>query len=142
MLMAGTHTYSCEDFMFRSIVSVLLLPAAALSLFASPSAWAQTAYSRPDPSDAGVSVPPLVYDSPFARYRAFTEPEVASWRETNDTVGRIGGWRVYAKEAQGPGSGTGTPPAAVKPGSNESAKPVPGGHGGHPMPMGQGGRRE
>lgn len=142
MLLAGAYTYSCEDFMFRSILSALLLPAAVLALSASPVAWAQTSEARPDPSDPGASVPPLVYDSPFARYRSFAESEVAQWKESNDTAGRIGGWRVYAREAQAPEPGSVTPPAAVKPGPSEGAKPATGGHGGHPMPMGQGGRRE
>jgi len=31
-------------------------------------------------------------------YRAFQDEPVANWREVNDTVRRIGGWKVYARE--------------------------------------------
>ena len=126
--------------MFRSSLVVWLLSAAGLSLLASPVTWAQTSAPKPDPADAGASVPSLVYESSFARYRAFAEQEVASWRETNDTAGRIGGWRVYAREAREPEGGVKGQPAAVKPVPVEAAKPMPNSHGGHPM--NQGGRRE
>ncbi|PAU66589.1 hypothetical protein BZL41_00725 [Pseudomonas sp. PIC25] len=57
-------------------------------------------HAEPDPRDAGATVPEAVYRSPLADYRRFEEPaEVADWRVTNDTVGRIGGWRSYAMEA-------------------------------------------
>ena len=42
----------------------------------------------------------LRYTSPLAAYRKFAEQPVGSWREANDQVGRIGGWRAYAIEAQ------------------------------------------
>jgi len=55
---------------------------------------------------------PLTYRSPFAAYRADKIEEPRSWREVNDRVGSIGGWRVYAREAQEPPS---APPAIDKP---------------------------
>lgn len=62
--------------------------------------------------------------SAFQGYQPYAEAPLAPWRESNDTVGRIGGWRVYAREAQGaaapdpaPGapavSSNGTPPGAA-----------------------------
>ena len=42
----------------------------------------------------------LGYKSPLADYRKFVEQPVGSWREANDNVGRIGGWRAYASESQ------------------------------------------
>lgn len=42
----------------------------------------------------------LSYKSPLAEYRKFVEQPVGSWREANDNVGRIGGWRAYASESQ------------------------------------------
>lgn len=51
----------------------------------------------PDPAVAG-AVAPLVYESPLANYRRFTPQSPGSWREANDTVGRIGGWQAYAAE--------------------------------------------
>lgn len=52
-----------------------------------------------DPGDPGAAVPPVEYRSAFSRYRPNVEAEVGSWREKNDDVRRIGGWRVYGREA-------------------------------------------
>ena len=41
----------------------------------------------------------LRFISAFTGYQAYSEQAVVSWREANDTVGRIGGWRAYAREA-------------------------------------------
>jgi hypothetical protein len=65
-------------------------------------AQAQSVESRaraPDPGDAKAAVPPVRYESAFTRYRRNAEVEVGPWREQNDAVGRIGGWRVYGREA-------------------------------------------
>lgn len=40
----------------------------------------------------------LSYSSTFTGYEAYKEQSVQSWREANDKVGEIGGWRAYAKE--------------------------------------------
>lgn len=45
---------------------------------------------------------PLAFDSVIAQFPAHEEQAVAPWRETNDTVEKIGGWAAYAKEAQMP----------------------------------------
>lgn len=37
-------------------------------------------------------------ESASRAYRVFQDEPVANWRELNDTVGRIGGWKVYARE--------------------------------------------
>lgn len=44
---------------------------------------------------------PMAYRSAFDGYKGLTEQPVQSWREANDSVGRIGGWKSYAREAQG-----------------------------------------
>lgn len=44
---------------------------------------------------------PLQFRSAFDGYQSFTDEKVRPWKESNDTVGRIGGWRAYAREAQG-----------------------------------------
>ena len=101
--------------------------------------------ARPDPLDPKASVPALSYESSFSQYRRLGDEKPVSWRDANDTVARIGGWRVYAREAQQP-----DPAPAAKPGDavpatkpvdaapaakpNDSAKPMPAGHGGHKMP--------
>ena len=95
---------------------------------------------RPDPLDAKASVPALSYRSSFARYRGLGEDKPVSWREANDAVARIGGWRVYAREAQQPEpTPSGTEAAASpKPGGsgmdNAKPMPMPPGHGGHKSP--------
>lgn len=40
----------------------------------------------------------LNYTSPIGAYQAYVDQPVQSWREANDLVGRIGGWRAYARE--------------------------------------------
>ncbi|MBN8489822.1 MAG: hypothetical protein J0M00_00115 [Burkholderiales bacterium] len=95
---------------------------------------------RPDPLDAKASVPALSYRSSLSRYRGLGEDKPVSWREANDAVARIGGWRVYAREAQQPEpTPSGTEAAASpKPGrsgmDNAKPMPMPPGHGGHKSP--------
>lgn len=55
-----------------------------------------------DPGDPKAVVPPVNYESAFARYRPNAEVEVGAWRDLNHQVGRIGGWRVYGREALPP----------------------------------------
>lgn len=54
---------------------------------------------------AGPSPFQLQYFSVFTRYQSFREQPLSSWQETNDTVGKIGGWRIYARDAQQPVTG-------------------------------------
>ena len=56
----------------------------------------------PDPLDARSVVPPSVHSSALASFRRFVEVPVGSWREANETVTRIGGWRAYTREANQP----------------------------------------
>ena len=71
---------------------------------------AQTATTKP----ADASKPPAgqasdaapsssTYRSAFDGFRRFADQPVGPWREANDTVGRVGGWRAYAREAEGKG---------------------------------------
>ncbi|MFA6903253.1 MAG: hypothetical protein WC236_09235 [Gallionellaceae bacterium] len=43
--------------------------------------------------------PALPYQSVFGAYQFYQEQPVSSWREVNDEVEKIGGWRAYAREA-------------------------------------------
>ena len=52
--------------------------------------------AQADPPPAGVS-------RTLPGYRPYREAEVRDWRESNETVARIGGWKAYAREAQGSG---------------------------------------
>jgi len=45
---------------------------------------------------------PATYRSAFEGYRGYSDQAVGSWRQTNDTVRQIGGWRAYARESQAP----------------------------------------
>jgi hypothetical protein len=40
----------------------------------------------------------LQYTSPLGAYQAYADEPIQSWREANDRVGRLGGWRTYAKD--------------------------------------------
>lgn len=84
-----------------------------------PMAFAQSTSgpATPDPKSAAPSSVTLSYRSAFSDYRAYSEQPVVSWREANDKVGEIGGWRAYAKEAR---QADGAP------------APAPGGQGGKP----------
>ena len=79
------------------------------------------AQAQSDPFDATVAVPPVAYRSSFTGYRGLSEQPVGDWRAANDTVGRIGGWKAYAKEAQDPE----TPSAVTPPTSAEPPQPAP-----------------
>lgn len=46
--------------------------------------------------------PAVASPDPLPDYRPYRDEPVASWREANDTVGRIGGWKTYAKERMEP----------------------------------------
>jgi hypothetical protein len=120
---------------------------AAASLLSTLAAQAQpaTKAARLDPLDPKASVPALNYESSFAQYRRLSDEKPISWRDANDTVTRIGGWRVYAREAQQPDTAPAAMPVDAKPAAqpasagaapkpNEPAKPMPTGHGGHKMP--------
>ena len=66
--------------------------------------WPLAAPAQPialaDPLDAKLSTPPLVYRSALAGYRGWAvESSPVAWRDANDAVLRIGGWRAYAREA-------------------------------------------
>ena len=57
---------------------------------------------------------PAPYRSALESYQAFSDEKTVNWKEANDQVGRIGGWRAYAKQAQQPKPSQ-TPEVAAKP---------------------------
>ena len=88
----------------------------------------------PDPVSEKSIVAPLQYQSPFRDYRRLGDDKLIPWKDANDEVGRIGGWRAYAKEAT---ETTETPkpaatimpqPAAAKPADAVPPKAVSGAH--------------
>ena len=106
-------------------------PSAAASAPKGVAAAAATAASA---APAGASS----YRSAFEGYRPLTDQPVLPWRESNDVVGRIGGWQSYAREGQGgaPADAAATPsPAASQGKSGMPAMPgMPAGHEGMKMP--------
>jgi hypothetical protein len=112
--------------------------------------------AAPSPLDPKASVPAPSYESAFTRFRRWSAETPVSWRQANDTVTGIGGWRVYAREAQqvdaapapnppAPSPAAATTPAAAMatlplplparaPAPADPAQPMPAGHGGHKTP--------
>lgn len=90
---------------------------------------------RPDPLDPKAQVPSMRYESAFAQFRRIGDAKPVAWREANDAVARIGGWRAYAREAQQPDPAAGAKQAATSqaPASTAApaAMPMPAGPSGH-----------
>lgn len=87
--------------------------------------FAAAASAQTPPADQAESAGPtwltrLPYASAISGYQAYSDQPVESWREVNDRVGRIGGWRAYAKEIA-----TGEPAK-----ESSAADPHSGHHGG------------
>ena len=80
-----------------------LLPCAAL-------AQAPTAAPRPHPADPQAATAPLQHRSSLAGYRRGETPPLV-WRDANERVERIGGWRAYAREANAPDAAASAPPS-------------------------------
>ncbi|AKJ30706.1 hypothetical protein [Caldimonas brevitalea] len=76
-----------------------------------PIAHAQPPAATPAPGASAPSTQPSAraaaprpdgtYRSAFEGYPRYADEPVVSWKEANDHVGRIGGWRTYAAEAAG-----------------------------------------
>ena len=106
----------------RSGLAALATVAACALLTDLAQAQAQPAApSRADPLDASAPVPLATPVSALARYRPAGDVNVGSWKDANDTVTRIGGWRAYAREGQVP---TQAPPATA-PATASATAPAP-----------------
>lgn len=95
-----------KPFLANWLALLWALPLIATAQTAEPTAVAAT-------TQAG----PAKYRSALDGYQSYTEEKTASWKEANDNAGRIGGWRVYAKEARQPQASDQTdnaPPSATK----------------------------
>jgi hypothetical protein len=69
------------------------------------------------------------FRSALEGYQPFTDQKLAPWRDANESVGRIGGWREYAKEAQGTASAAA--PASPQPVAPPASSAPHSGHGKH-----------
>lgn len=67
-----------------------IAPAASASQSASPSAALKT---------ESATAP---FRSAMQGYKPYTDEKTVDWKQANDSTGKIGGWREYAKEAQQP----------------------------------------
>ena len=123
-----------KNFLKLSFIASTLI-GAIVTAKAVPAAPADTA----DPTQAQAHSPPVQYRSPFRDYRRLGDEKLIPWKAANDEVGRIGGWRTYAREARetreteptSPDNTT-TPPAAVPKAAVETATPKkPSTHAGH-----------
>lgn len=135
--------------MNRFILCGALLSAAACV----PVSWAQTPpassmalASSPvpspavDPLDARSPVPRLSLRSSLSDYRLHKDAAVGPWRQLNDTVRDVGGWKTYARLSQEPdgaedvkssqGVPTGSPTQTEEPKAADQ-KPASGAHAGH-----------
>jgi len=104
-----------------------------LAAMALPAPACAQQQARPDPADPKVSVPPVIYVSPLKQYQPLGDEPVTSWKAANDLVEKIGGWQVYAKEAQEPAPAAGQPARPAQPPAPQMNPPTQGGHSGHPM---------
>lgn len=86
--------------------------ALAAAVTATPLVAAEPPRAAADPLDPTVTVPASVHRSSLASYRSAGEPRVGSWKDANEQVNRIGGWRAYAREAAAPASPASAPAAA------------------------------
>jgi hypothetical protein len=83
-------------------------PAFWLALVSTATCAAAMAQQAPPPGASPASTP-APYKSALEGYQPFAEEKLAPWNESNDTVGKIGGWRAYAREAS-EGAGKPVPP--------------------------------
>lgn len=107
---------------FRISAAGLLAAAASLAI-----AQETRTPARLDPIDPASAVPAIAHRSSFEGYRPWRDEPVRSWRSANDTVGAIGGWKVYAREieaAQSQKAATG----GSSPASSGAPAAAPGGH--------------
>lgn len=107
----------------------IFIGAAAMAL--SLQLGAQSGTLTPPPAGASGS---LAYDSAFDGYRPFEAGEVQDWRQSNDTVRDVGGWRAYARERQAgpPPPGDGAVKQPSPPARTPGAAPAPADpHAGH-----------
>lgn len=92
---------------------LVALPVLALALWTSAAHGQAVAPAAPGaPATAmPAGTTPAAFRSALEGYQPYTDEKIVNWKEANETAGRIGGWREYAKEARQPQ----TPDAAAKP---------------------------
>ena len=107
-----------------AILTLLLIPLWT----AKANAQAPAAPLALTPATPATQAAPAAYRSALEGYQPYTDEKTVNWQEANDTTGRIGGWREYAKEAQQPAG----KPEANPQAADAAVKPAP--HAGHAKP--------
>ncbi len=127
-------------FIFNAVV---LSPIAAAIFGVS----AANVIAAPDPASANAATPTAQYNSPLKDYRPLGDDKRKPWKAANDEVAKIGGWRVYAREAattSSPASASAIKPPAASTAPSLSPNPaiekpmtmpMPDGHAGHGKPQ-------
>lgn len=99
----------------RPATTLAWLVSLALLMLATPSSGQDRIHraAAGDALDAQAAVPALRHAGSLASYRRLGGAEPLDWAEANASVGRIGGWRAYAREAArpAPAASTGSPAA-------------------------------
>lgn len=84
------------------------LPIVLLPMLGAVAAAAQT-----QTAPAAQASPPA-WRSALDGYQPFSDEKTQSWRQANDTVQSVGGWRAYAREAAQPTSAAASASAPAK----------------------------
>lgn len=120
-----TFRFSCLKPARRNHMKLIIRSAAASAVCC---ASLSPAFAAPDPSMADSPTPSMQYKSPFKDYRPLGDDKRTPWRDANDEVGKIGGWRVYLRESQEASkAATETAPAlkAAPPAASLTPTPAP-----------------
>lgn len=85
------------------------LGALAVPVVSAAALWASVAIAQPttatNPTPTTPATPrtgeslPAGFQSALDGYKPYTDEKIVNWKAANDSVGQIGGWRTYAKEA-------------------------------------------
>jgi len=103
------------------------MPLAVLLTAGSLHAWSDTGNGASSPCEKA-----LAYCSALEKHQPYQAQPVQPWREANDTVGRIGGWRAYAREAADGAPAQDQPGAGIAaPAAPAPRSPGPDPHAGH-----------
>jgi hypothetical protein len=103
----------------------------ALVALSGPSCASQRSTPAADPADPQATVPPLVYRSTLADHRPMTDAPAVPWPKANVTVGQIGGWRSYAREASEADSAMPSGKPHTAPATQRTPAEKPMAHGAH-----------
>jgi hypothetical protein len=121
---------SIQKWGVRQVFSALVVVSSA-SLVSVSHAQHDHAASAP-PTSSPVT---LKFDSVLSQYKPMTDQKLGSWRDANDTVTRIGGWRAYLKQSQTPDATRPVPAApsvpAPSPAPSQLAPKAADPHAGH-----------